>query len=542
MKFGWLKKLIFYFFTFSAIWIIFARFGREIPLKNSTELVCYIKPHLPVPLGRPIVADRIPSQIEMLFAAYMAAMDKKISKITIVVSSDIELDTFQAQELMMIIKVARANKKEVVIFAENFDSNLYLVASACSKRVLIECGTVDFNGYGVVAPFEKEKYKKKRIDWIALQRGDFKGGVQHELSDGFDYYSASNLREFIQDRAAQLKELLGMNLGRNSHEIQDLFKKCSFGPPDAMKTGLIDEIGQYVPKKDEFTLEKYYLRLWKKMRYCQNRVKFVWIDQKIFKPRTRIMVEKLNKLASDENTKVVVLFLNCYGGCVQSSHMLYEAILNLRRHGKYVIAYVDFAFSGGYYVACAADKIVGLHTSKLGSIGAFGKFPQMEKYWLKKGVKFDMIGTDSFNGNLYFDSKGRNLLGFGLDYAYDTFAKVVQKARNIEPKMMEDIAQGQVFTGGAAQMLGLIDSLNGFFDLFDLIFTICGGPFWFDFVPDSRMLIDLELAMPLLSCQCAFFQDFWAKKSQIDKFSKFEDSDFLPGMLGYLNEKWTENF
>ena len=44
----------------------------------------------------------------------------------------------------------------------------------------------------------------------------------------------------------------------------------------------------------------------------------------------------------------------------------------------------DYAASGGYYIACAADKIIANTTTLTGSIGVFGMIPNMQEFYKNK--------------------------------------------------------------------------------------------------------------------------------------------------------------
>ncbi len=62
----------------------------------------------------------------------------------------------------------------------------------------------------------------------------------------------------------------------------------------------------------------------------------------------------------------------------------------------------DMAASGGYYIACNADKIVAQPTTLTGSIGIFGTIPNLEGTSKKIGVNIDEVKTNEFSdfGNI----------------------------------------------------------------------------------------------------------------------------------------------
>src|SRR5207248_2030532 len=80
---------------------------------------------------------------------------------------------------------------------------------------------------------------------------------------------------------------------------------------------------------------------------------------------------ELKKAADDARVKAVVLRVNSPGGGVTASDDVYGEIVRFKKERKVpvVAALGDLAASGGYYVACAADRIVAHPTTVTGSIG-----------------------------------------------------------------------------------------------------------------------------------------------------------------------------
>lgn len=500
MKFPKIKKIIVTIFTISACCIFIGKFGKVEPLKENTEIVWHLKNNPPVPIDNFTSKEKIPAMINIVFSLYAAAMDKSVTKLKIVDSAEGAISVFSAQEIINLINLFKYKNKEVVFYSENFSTNSYLIASACNQRILAQDGGLEFLGCSITGQFIKNRLNKKKIDFIGWQIGDFKGGLQQETDTGFDYYCVANRKAFLEDISNQTKILLEVNLNKDRYEVQKLFDKAYFSADQAYQEGLVDKLAYYVPSKNEMTLEAYHKRLQKKAKYSSNRVKWIWIDPIIVKPRTRIMIKKLHAIANDPYAKVVVLFVACNGGCAQSSFMLYDAILNLRKNGKYVIAYVQHAYSGGYVVASACDKIITRSGSGIGSIGIFGKMTMMKRYYQKKGIEFDTISVDeSQEFGLNISKKANSAIKRDLQNGYEYFAKLVAKSRKIDLNAVYDIAQGQIFSGFAAKELNLVDSLGGVFDLLELIFAIYKGPFDFDFTPDMKMLIELESAYPILT-------------------------------------------
>ena len=56
----------------------------------------------------------------------------------------------------------------------------------------------------------------------------------------------------------------------------------------------------------------------------------------------------------------------------------------------------DVAASGGYYISCAANKIVAEPNTLTGSIGIFGMFPNMTGLFNKVALTTDVVKTNTY--------------------------------------------------------------------------------------------------------------------------------------------------
>ena len=96
----------------------------------------------------------------------------------------------------------------------------------------------------------------------------------------------------------------------------------------------------------------------------------------------------LNKAASDERIRAVVLRIDSPGGEVTATDVVYHDILAFKEQtGIPVYASImSLGTSGVYYVGATADEIYSHPTSIIGSIGVIARFPQLGKLADKIGV------------------------------------------------------------------------------------------------------------------------------------------------------------
>ena len=177
----------------------------------------------------------------------------------------------------------------------------------------------------------------------------------------------------------------------------------------------------------------------------------------------------LEKLASDDKVKAVVLRVNSGGGSAYASEQIWHAMMNLKAKKPVVVSMGGMAASGGYYISCPANWIVAEPTTITGSIGIFGMFPDFSGLLTQKlGVKFDEVKTNKNAGfgtmARPFNEEEMGYLNAYIDRGYKLFRKRVADGRKQSPEAIEEIAQGHVWLGKDALGIKLVDQLGSIDD------------------------------------------------------------------------------
>lgn len=179
---------------------------------------------------------------------------------------------------------------------------------------------------------------------------------------------------------------------------------------------------------------------------------------------THDIIEQINQFAKDDNVKAIIIRIDSPGGGVAPSQEIYSAIVDVKKNKKVVASMGAVAASGGYMIACAADKIVANPGTVTGSISAIMHFANVEELLKKIGLKSSVVKSGKFKdiGSPVRDmtSEEKELLQELVDDIYDQFLDMVAQNRNIPKKNLENVADGRVFTGRQAHKLGLVDYLG----------------------------------------------------------------------------------
>ncbi len=191
--------------------------------------------------------------------------------------------------------------------------------------------------------------------------------------------------------------------------------------------------------------------------------------------------EKLQEASEDRRVKAVVLRLNTPGGGVTASDAMYREVLRFRQDsGKPVVALMmDVTASGGYYVACAADRIVTYPTSVVGSIGVIVQTISIKPALSKIGIQAEALtsGKNKDAGSplsTLTDDHRRVLQGLVDDF-YNRFVQVVREARpGIPQDRFAELTDGRVVSGDQAVAFGLADRAGDIYDAGDLACELAG--------------------------------------------------------------------
>ena len=177
-------------------------------------------------------------------------------------------------------------------------------------------------------------------------------------------------------------------------------------------------------------------------------------------------VAAMKTAREDDDVKAVVVRVASPGGSAVASESMRRAIAQTRAKKPVVVSMGDYAASGGYWIATAADVIVAQPTTLTGSIGVFSLlFDARDALRDRLGVTLDAVSTSphadigSLTGSL--DDVERAVLQRGVDTTYAVFLGHVARARKMTTARADSLGQGRIWTGRDALRIGLVDRLGG---------------------------------------------------------------------------------
>jgi protease-4 len=190
------------------------------------------------------------------------------------------------------------------------------------------------------------------------------------------------------------------------------------------------------------------------------------------------LVTQLVEFRKDRRIKAIILRVNSPGGGVGPSQEIHREIRKTIETKKVVASLGGLAASGGYYAACAADKIVANPGTLAGSIGVIMEFVQVEELLQKIGVSVEVLKTGEFKdiGSPVrkLTERDREMIRTLVFDVQRQFVEAVAQGRNLSVEKVREIADGRVFSGAQCLDLGLVDQLGNFEDAVDLARSLAG--------------------------------------------------------------------
>lgn len=175
-------------------------------------------------------------------------------------------------------------------------------------------------------------------------------------------------------------------------------------------------------------------------------------------------IDQLKKFAKDDSVKAIVLRINSPGGGVGPSQEIYEEVRKLKGKKPVVSSMGAVAASGGYYIACASQKIYANPGTITGSIGVIMQFVNVKDLIEKIGIKGVVVKSgalkDAGSPIREMSPEERQYLQAVIDNVHGQFVQAVADGRKLDIEAVRKLADGRIFSGEQAKALGLVDALG----------------------------------------------------------------------------------
>lgn len=416
----------------------------------------------------------------------------------------------KADELRDAIKDLRTSGKPVYAYMEIGTNREYYIATAAEKIFLPPSGDIYIHGFAAEAMFYKGSLDKLGIEADVIQIGPkYKNApdryTRKEMSEG----QAEVINAILDEYYGRFTNAIAEARQKTPEDVKALIDNAPYNSVQAKELGLVDE-SFYREQVYEDLKERLGYKTDEKLRTIRTseyreipsdslglnkgeRVAVIYASGAIHIGRSNdspfggqmvgsdTIVDAVNDAANDSTIKAIVLRVDSPGGSALASDLMWYALENAKAKKPVVVSMSDVAASGGYYIACNANKIVAQPSTVTGSIGVFMGKPVVKGLynWLGITNQYVMRGKNAglFRETEKWTPEERTKMVEQANSIYfNNFVPKVSKGRGKTEEEVNRLGQGRVWTGTQAKQNGLIDEFGGLEKAIEIAKELAGLP------------------------------------------------------------------
>jgi protease-4 len=395
--------------------------------------------------------------------------------------------------------------RPVVCHAHGFsNASLWLALRACDRVWLSPAGEVGTVGIAGQMVYLKGLLDRLKVRTDFLHMGRYKSAAETLTRDGPSDEARESLLSVL--RSIRTTWLDGLKEARAGERVTFAAEHGPWSPEAALEHGVVDQIGYESEARDDakarakvdavqssFGVEarrdaaKELAEVIRLLSGAQDRrgsgERVVVlpaegsIDMASGGPfseggiAAKSLTRVLKRLREDDNVKAVVLRIESPGGSALASDLIWHELMQLREKKPLIASLASVAASGGYYLACAAHRIVAEPTSIVGSIGVVGGKIALGEAFAELGVNGVTFAASEEPGAgsraaylsalTTWDEPTRERVQAQMQSVYELFLARVSKGRNMPVDQIRSIAEGRIWSGVQGKENGLVDELGG---------------------------------------------------------------------------------
>jgi len=428
---------------------------------------------------------------EMINAIENAKSDDRIKGISIE-ALEISGGISQMQSLRNKLLEFKETGKFIYAFADMYTQKNYYLSSVADSLFVNPVGGVDFKGLSTEMYYFKDFQDKYGIKMEVIRHGKYKSAVEPFLSNTMSEENKEQTASFLNSIWNEVIKDIGFSKNKSNEELNKIADSLMARNPElAVASGMVhgavykdqyrDKFKERVGVKDADDMN--YLSLTDYISSGKGRIKssakdkiaVIYAQGEIIYGEgdegtigQELIITSLKKARENPHVKAIVLRVNSPGGSGLASDIMWRELELTSKDLPLVVSMGDMAASGGYYIACNADKIYAEPTTITGSIGVFGMLPNASEFAGRIGINAEQVGTNhQSTGYSLFEpisSKFYNNVQMDIEDFYKTFVQKVADGRKMTFAQVDSIAQGRVWTGVQAKEIGLVDELGSLED------------------------------------------------------------------------------
>jgi protease IV len=386
----------------------------------------------------------------------------------------------------------KTSGKFIKAYADGYSQKNYYISSVADSVFINPIGNIDFKGLSAEILYYKDFQEKYGIKMEVIRHGKYKSAVEPFLENKMSVANREQITSFLKSIWETMLTDIAISRHKTTAELNALADNLEARNVKlATKNNMIDgalyydeyesklkqDTGIEASKKLETVSLNDYIKSGKgriiskakdkiAVIYAEGEIKDGKGNENYIGPET--MIKYLKKARKNKQIKAVVLRVNSPGGSGLASDIIWREIELTKKEKPVVVSMGNYAASGGYYIACNADKIFAQPNTITGSIGVFGIVPNAAGFAKNIGINTQQVGTNkkSENYGLFkpMSADFRTEITEYIENFYVNFVTKVAEGRHKTFEEIDAIAQGRVWTGEQALKNGLVDAIGSLDD------------------------------------------------------------------------------
>lgn len=398
-----------------------------------------------------------------------------------------------SSELRKALQSFKLSRKFILGYGDYISQKAYYVASVSDRVYCHPMGMFEWQGMSVEYVFFKNLIDKLEIKPQIFYAGKFKSATEPFRATSMTDANREQTGVWLNDIYGEMVNSVAVSRNKNSDSLKSYANQFLLDKPEkAVTAGLLDglkyddEIRNEIrsrlkiassDKINFISLAKYSKAVNVGGAYSKDKIAVVLAEGEIVYGKgspdqvgSDEYLALLRKLRADKSIKAIVLRVNSPGGSSLASEIIWRELELIKKEGKkLVVSMGDVAASGGYYIACNADRIMVQPNTITGSIGVFSIVPDFSTFMNNKlGITFDRVKTGEYadlpSVTRAMTEGEKRFIQSQVDQIYVDFKTRVAEGRKKDIGYIDSIAQGRVWTGSRAIELGLADRIGGLED------------------------------------------------------------------------------
>jgi protease IV len=431
--------------------------------------------------------------LEATAALQAAASDQRIKLLYLQGSeSDLGAGPAERTEIRRALEAFRRSGKPILAYGTNWDEAEYDLVSMATDLWLNPFGSLELNGLQAQMTYFAQALEKLGVGVQVTRVGQYKSAVEPFLRNAMSAPAREQLQSLVDDRWQLLLRHYSQFRPVSAEQFQAIANTQGIvEAPQAQQARVVDRLAYFdevlanLKQRTEtasdqelpqVSLPDYAQRIAaKNERDSSRKIALIYANGPIVAgtgdgfqsaviaadPLSR----QLRQLREDSDVRAIVLRINSPGGSATASEIILRELQLTARSKPVVVSMGSTAASGGYWIASGASRILAEPTTVTGSIGVFGAYPNLQDLGDRLGISWDAVKTaklaDLGDITRPQSPEEMSLLQGSVDRVYKAFLQRVAEGRNLPLTRVQEVAQGRVWSGIAAQRLGLVDELGG---------------------------------------------------------------------------------